>query len=143
MAFPLTSTVRWDRGLHFEGASSSSLPVVIDHAPPLGEGQGHSPMELALMSLAACSGQTVMSLLVKMQQKVRAFSVLATGERREDHPRVFTSISLEFRVEGEALEREKIDKAVRLTEEKYCPVWAMLKPGVAISSAVVIEQEAS
>ena len=142
MAFPLAATVRWERTLHFEGTSSSSLPVAIDHAPPLGEGQGHSPMELQLMSLAGCSGQTVMSLLVKMQQKVRAFSIRATGERREDHPRVFTSIRIEFRVAGEALEPEKIEKAVRLTEEKYCPVWAMLKPGVAISSAVVIEQEA-
>ena len=136
---PLFASVRWSRMLHFEGATSYVREVPIDHAPPLGEGEGHSPMELALMSLCACSGQTVMSLLVKMQQRVRSFSVAASGERRDEHPQVFTSIRLEFQVAGESLDLEKIRKAVRLTEEKYCPVWAMLKSGVRISSAVVLD----
>jgi len=139
MAGELLASVRWSRMLHFEGATSYAREVPIDHAPPLGEGEGHSPMELALMSLCACSGQTVMSLLVKMQQRVRAFSVKASGERRDEHPQVFTSIRLEFRVAGEFLDREKVERAVRLTEEKYCPVWAMLKGGVPISSSVVLD----
>jgi len=139
MAGPLFASVRWTRGLHFEGTSSYVADVPVDHAPPLGEGEGHSPMSLALMSLCACSGQTVMSLLVKMQQKVRAFSVKGSGERREEHPQVFTSLRLEFRVGGESLDLAKIEKAVRLTEEKYCPVWAMLKSAVPISSSIVLE----
>jgi putative redox protein len=139
MAEQLSASVRWTRMLHFEGVSSYASEVAIDHAPPLGEGEGHSPMALTLMSLAGCSGQTVMSLLVKMQQKVRAFSVKASGARREEHPQVFTSIRLEFRIAGESLELDKIQKAVRLTEEKYCPVWAMLKGGVPISSSIVLE----
>jgi len=139
MAEQLSASVRWTRMLHFEGSTSYFEEVPIDHAPPLGEGEGHSPMALTLMSLAGCSGQTVMSLLVKMQQKVRAFSVKASGARREEHPQVFTSIRLEFRIAGESLELDKIQKAVRLTEEKYCPVWAMLKGGVPISSSIVLE----
>jgi len=139
MAEQLSASVRWTRMLHFEGVSSYATEVAIDHAPPLGEGEGHSPMALTLMSLAGCSGQTVMSLLVKMQQRVRSFSVAASGERRDEHPQIFTSIRLEFRVAGESLDLEKIRKAVRLTEEKYCPVWAMLKSGVQISSAVVLD----
>jgi putative redox protein len=139
MAEQLAASVRWTRTLHFEGTSSNAREVAIDHAPPLGDGEGHSPMELTLMSLAGCSGQTVMSLLVKMQQNVRAFSVKASGEKRDDHPRVFTSLHLEFRVAGDSLDLEKIQKAVRLTEEKYCPVWSMLKSGVPISSSIVLE----
>ena len=139
MAEQLAASVRWTRMLHFEGTSSHAREVPIDHAPPLGEGDGHSPMELTLMSLAGCSGQTVMSLLVKMQQNVRAFSVKASGEKRDDHPRVFTSLHLEFRVAGDSLDLEKIQKAVRLAEEKYCPVWSMLKNGVPITSSIVME----
>lgn len=138
MAEQLAASVRWTQKLHFTGRAEFAHDVPVDHAPPLGEGQGISPMEVLLMSLAGCSGQTVMSLLEKMRQDVRAFSVTASGAKRDDHPRVFTEIRLEFRVGGTALDRGLVDKAVRLTEEKYCPVWAMLKGNVPITTSVVL-----
>ena len=138
MAERLRASVRWTRKLHFTGRAEFAHDVPIDHAPPLGEGQGISPMEVLLMSLAGCSGQTVASLLEKMRQDVRAFSVTASGAKRDDHPRVFTDIRLEFRIEGNALDRALIEKALRLTEEKYCPVWAMLKGHVPIAASIVL-----
>ena len=140
MAEELTSTVRWTQKLHFTGRAEFAHDVPVDHALPLGEGQGISPMEFLLMSLAGCSGQTVVSLLEKMHQDVRTFSVTASGAKRDDHPRVFTGIHLEFRVGGTALNRDLVDKAVRLTEEKYCPVWAMLKGNVPIVSSIVLTE---
>ncbi len=92
------------------------------------------------MSLAACSGQTVISLLEKMRQDVKSFSVRAEGKRQEDHPNVFTEIRLEFRVEGTALDRALVEKAVRLSEEKYCPVWAMMKKSAAVKSSITIKE---
>jgi putative redox protein len=138
MADQLTASVRWTQKLHFVGRAAYAHEVPVDHAPPLGEGRGISPMEVLLMSLAGCSGQTVMSLLEKMRQDVRTFSVTASGAKRDDHPRVFTEIRLEFRIGGNALDRDLIDKAVRLTEEKYCPVWAMLKGNVPIAASIVL-----
>ena len=140
MAKTLSAAVRWTSRMHFEGSSEFASEVPIDHAPPLGTGEGIKPTELTLMSLAACSGQTVISLLEKMRQNVAAFTVRADADKREDHPQVFTAIRLEFRIEGKDLDQALIDKAVRLTEEKYCPVWAMLKNGVAISSSIKIEE---
>ena len=142
MANPLNATVRWTGRMHFQGSSEFTHEVPIDHAPPLGTGEGIKPTELLLMSLAACSGQTVISLLEKMRQNVAAFTVRADADKREDHPQVFTAIRLEFRIEGKDLDRALVEKAVRLSEGKYCPVWAMLKQAVPISSTIeIIEKE--
>jgi putative redox protein len=134
----LITTVRWTEKMHFEGTAEFDHPIPIDYPPPLGDGLGHKPMEQVLMGLASCSGQTTISLLQKMRQDVRAFSVRAAGRKREEHPKVFTAIHLEFRVEGPAIDPAAVEKAIRLSEEKYCPVWAMLKGGIAVSSSFSI-----
>jgi putative redox protein len=139
MAEQLSAAVNWTGGMHFQGTSEFAHEVPIDHGPPLGTGEGIKPMELTLMSLAACSGQTVISLLEKMRQNVKSFSVRAGGKRQEDHPKVFTEIHLEFRVEGTGLDRALVEKAVRLSEEKYCPVWAMMKAGVTVTWSISIK----
>jgi len=140
MADQLLSTrVTWTEKLHFRGQAEHDQIVAIDHAPPLGDGNGLKPMELLLMSLASCSAQTVISLLQKMTQDVRGFVVEAEGARRAEHPTVFTEIRLEYEVEGVSLSAEAVEKAIRLSEEKYCPVWAMLKPGVKISFSYKIQ----
>jgi len=136
MAEQLSAAVNWTGGMHFQGTSEFAHEVPIDHGPPLGTGEGIKPMELTLMSLAACSGQTIISLLEKMRQDVKSFSVRAEGKRQEDHPRVFTEIRLEFKVEGPALDRALVEKAVRLSEEKYCPVWAIMKKSAAVSFSI-------
>jgi putative redox protein len=138
MPEPLKAKVEWTSRMHFEGRAGFAHDVPIDHGPPLGTGEGIKPTELTLMSLAACSGQTVISLLEKMRQSVTAFTVRAEADKREDHPQIFTAIRLNFRVEGTGLDKALVEKAVRLSEEKYCPVWAMLKPAVPITSTIDI-----
>jgi putative redox protein len=140
MAEQLSAAVNWTGGMHFQGTSEFAHEVPIDHGPPLGTGEGIKPMELTLMSLAACSGQTIISLLEKMRQDVKSFSVRAEGKRQEDHPKIFTEIQLEFRVEGRGLDRALVEKAVRLSEEKYCPVWAMMKKSAAVKSSITIHE---
>jgi putative redox protein len=143
MSEQLTATVNWTEGMHFQGAAGFAHDVPIDHGPPLGAGEGITPLELTLMSLAACGAQTVISLLVKMRQDVKSFSVRTVGTKQEEHPRVFTEIRLEFRVEGAALDRALVEKAVRLSEEKYCPVWAMLKKSAAVLPSITIIESKS
>jgi len=142
MSEPLKAKVEWTSRMHFEGRADFAHNVPIDHGPPLGTGEGIKPTELTLMSLAACSGQTVISLLEKMRQNVTSFTVRAEGTKREDHPQIFTAIRLQFRVEGTDLDKALVEKAVRLSEEKYCPVWAMLKSAVPITTTIeIVEKE--
>jgi putative redox protein len=122
--------------MHFEGKAGFDHEIPIDFPPPLGDGAGLRGLELLLMSMAACSGQTTISLLQKMKQDVRGFKVTASGTSRDEHPQVLTEIYLEYIIDGENLDRALVEKAIRLSEEKYCPVWAMLKPGVKMSSTI-------
>ena len=138
MADTLTASVRWTGKMHFEGRSEYPHVVPIDYTPPLGDGQGLRGLEILLIGLCGCSGQTVISLLQKMRQDVRAFSVEASGQRKEEHPKVLTAIHLEFRIQGPAIDPAAVEKAVTLSEEKYCPVWAMLKGATKVTSSFTI-----
>jgi putative redox protein len=138
MSDDLTATLTWTKKLHFEGRGATPHTVPVDYKPPLGEDDGLRPMELVLMSLAACSGQTVISLLTKMKQKVRGFTVTASGKRKNDHPTVFTDIRVDFAVEGTDVDPAAVEKAIAYSEEKYCPVWAMLKTSVNVTSGYLI-----
>ena len=125
--------------MRFEGKMRDNPAVPIDFHPPLGDGEGYLPMELLLMSLAACSGQTVAGLLRKMKQLPVEMEVSAGGEKRDEHPTTFLSIRLEFVFRGGGVTEDAARQAVALSEEKYCPVWATLKPVVPVSAAIRIE----
>jgi putative redox protein len=114
------------------GVARSNPAITFDYRPPLGEGQGYTPLELLLMSLAVCSVTTVVYLLRKMRKNISAFKVNAKGTRRDDHPTALTKIYLEFILSSEDTEDADVQKAIRLSEETYCPVWAMLKNNVEV-----------
>jgi len=99
-------------------------------------------MENVLASLAACSSFHVLTILKKMRQNVKKYSVEATAERRESPPpRVFTKIHLKYVVKGPHINPEAVEKAVRLSEEKYCSVGGMLKKAVEITSSYEVSNE--
>ena len=121
-------------GMRFEGTSRSGTTVQLDFAPPGGTPEGYAPLELLLASLAACSGQVVVGLLKRMGQEVAGFRVVARGVKKDIHPAVFTSVVLEFEFSGGRLEPASVKKALALSEERYCPVWAMLKASVPVTA---------
>ncbi|MHB9031016.1 MAG: OsmC family protein, partial [Candidatus Latescibacterota bacterium] len=116
------------------GVSGANPAVTIDYTPPLGEGRGYTSLELLLMSLASCSGTSVVALLGRMRKTVSGFTVQAVGARREQHPTSLEKIHLKFVVTSGEVEDADIQKAIRLSEETYCPVWAMLKNNVEITT---------
>lgn len=118
--------------LGYTGVLRSLPPITMDYIPPLGDGQGYMPLELVLMSLAACSGGTVAFLLRKMGKNVSGLKVNAKGIRREQHPTSFQRIFLKFILTSEDTKDSDIQKAIQLSEESACPVWAMLKNNVEI-----------
>lgn len=108
--------------VQFSGAVRSNEAITIDYTPPLGDGQGYMPLELMLMSLAACRGATVAALLRRMKKDVSASRVTARGIRRDEHPTCFEKIFLEFVLDSTDAADLDCQKALQLSEETYCPV---------------------
>jgi len=130
-----------DQKLGYIGALRDLPSIAMDYIPPLGDGKGYMPLELLLMSLAACSGGTVGLLLRKMGKGVSSIKVKAKGSRRETHPTSFQKIHLEFVLSSEDANDEDIQKAIKHAEDSVCPVWAMLKGNVEIISDYQISAE--
>lgn len=118
--------------VHFTGNAGANSPIDIDYSPPLGDGEGYTSLELLLLSLASCSGSTIVALLRKMKKDVSAFAVESRGIRREQHPTSFEKIYLKFSLTSKDAVDSDFAKALKLSEETYCPVWAMLKGSVEI-----------
>ena len=135
MPSEIVTEVVHQSGMRFEGRSRSGRTVELDFAPPGGTPEGYTPLELLLASLAACSGQVVAGLLKRMGQEVAGFRVVARGVKKDIHPAVLTSVALKFEFSGGRLEPASVEKALALSEERYCPVWAMLKASVPIAAA--------
>ncbi len=113
--------------------SARALPVVqADYFPPLGDGQGYTGLELLLLSLAACSATSIVSMLRRMKKNVADLRVNASGIRREQHPTSFSRIDLAFTLTSADAADADLQKAIQLSAETFCPVWAMLKGGVEI-----------
>ncbi len=134
--------VEWKGNLRLEAKNEKGLTVKFD-APKEhgGEETALSPMENVLASLASCSSFHVLTILKKKRLKVTGYSVEVTAERREEPPRVFTRIHLEYIVKGLNITSEVVESAIKLSEEKYCSVGGMLKQAVPITSSFQVVKE--
>lgn len=92
-----------------------------------GEDKGPSPKKLLLSTLAGCTGMDVVSLLHKMRVEFSDFEIITDADLTEEHPKVFTHIDLIYRIRVKAEDHDKVQKAIKLSEEKYCGISAMLK----------------
>ena len=129
--------------VRFIGQASGDQRVVVDYPPSLGDDAGiRGGLELLLMSLAACAGQTVVPLLRRAGEPIEGCTVEAIGRIRETHPTVLTGIELRFVLAGAGLDPGAVDRAITLAEERFCPVWAMLKGGNQITRTFEIVKEA-
>jgi putative redox protein len=129
----------------FEGSAASGFTLPLDSNPEAGgENSGFRPMELLLVGLAGCTAMDVISILQKKRQDVTAFEVrVLEAERAADHPRVYTKITLEYVVTGRGIDRVAVERAVTLSEEKYCSAQAMLGEVAEITHQItVLEAEA-
>lgn len=122
--------------IQFTGVSISNptRPIAFDLKPPLGGGDGYNGLELLLMSLAGCSGSTVVYLLKKMGKNISGLKVNAKGLRRDQPPIKFEKIFLEFILASENTRDADIHKAIQLAEASVCPVWQMVKNNVEITT---------
>ena len=123
----MQATVRWVEGRMFVGESGSGHAVTID-APVAsgGRAMAPSPMELVLMGTAGCTAVDVVMILEKMRQKVTDCVVEAQAERADTEPKVFTKVTLRYRVTGKGVDRAAVERAVHLSAEKYCSASIMI-----------------
>jgi len=122
-------------------ATAGEHSVTLDY--PLAadaEVAGMTPLQNLLASLAVCAGSTLSLVLKKMGQPVAGLEVAATGQRREEHPTVMTEIALRFSLDAAGVEAQAVERALKVAEEQLCPVWAMLRPGTAITASFELKQ---
>ena len=130
---------RWVKNMQFVSTDSDGHSIVMD-SPALGENSGVRPVELLLTGLAGCTGMDVISILQKKRQRVVDFEVNVSGERREEHPKAWTHMHIEYVVRGYDVDPVAVDRAIELSETKYCSVTATLQGNVEITHSVVIEE---
>ncbi len=105
-------------GLRFTG-TSGPFGVTFDSGPGAA---ALNPIRMLLLSLGACTGMDVISILRKQRQAVTGYEILMTGQRRAEHPRIFVTIEVLHRLRGRDLSAAAIDEAIRLSSTKYCSV---------------------
>jgi len=121
----------WISDQKFEGISSSGHQIELDGDKK----SANSPMELVLIALCGCTGYDVVSILGKKREPFTSIEVRAQAERAASPPTVYTEIKLVYRVGGK-VSHKAVEDAVRLSEEKYCSVAAMLNKTAKISYSI-------
>jgi putative redox protein len=106
----------------------------------LNSGVGFGPKALLLTGLAGCSGIDVVEILEKMRVPFASLEIDAEADQTEDHPKVFKTIHLTYKLKAEESDREKVKKAIDLSLEKYCGVAAMLKKNSGIQYEIIITE---
>jgi putative redox protein len=133
--------VRWLDQVAFVAESGSGHAVVVDGAPEAGgRNVGMRPMELLLAGAAACTAFDVVWILQRARQPVADCVVDAEAERAEVEPKVFTHIHLKYAVAGRGLDARQVERAVKLSKEKYCSATIMLGRSAEITYEVSIAE---
>lgn len=133
-----TVTAKWLGKTAFEGEVTGHK-IITDARPESGgEDRGCSPKQLMLMALAGCTGIDVATIVTKMKLDLRDFRITVEGDVTPDHPKHYESMNVIFEFTGKDLPREKLEKAVSLSEDKYCGVMAVYKKAIRMSTEIRI-----
>ena len=120
-------TTRHKGRMAFEAEIGPHKVVMDTVAEGGGDDSGASPKKLLLATLAGCTGMDIASLLQKMRVVYSDFDIVTEADLTEEHPKVFSNIDITYRIRVDAGSRDKVEKAVALSQEKYCGISAMLR----------------
>lgn len=135
----LNSTIKLvNNKLNFTGSAGINEPVSIDYIAPLGDDLGYTSLELLLLSLSSCLGSAMLTFLRRMNRTIADFEITAKGLRRTEHPTGFASIHLDIRLTSPDAVPGEVQKVIDLAEEKYCPVWSMIKGNTNVETSFKI-----
>lgn len=126
--------IKWVEGVAFVGESETGHAVVLDGAPENGgRNIGMRPMEMLLIGMGACTSFDVVTILKKARQPIVDCVAEITAERADEVPKVFTKIHVHFVITGDNLNLVQVERAVKLSAEKYCSASIMLSKSVDIT----------
>ena len=127
MANDMTVRATLETGMRFDVETGSGHHVILDAAEHNGgQNSGPQPMEMLLVALAGCSGMDILTILRKKRQDITGYELRIHGMRTEEHPKVYLDITLEHIFSGHNIRPEAVERAIELTEERYCGASAML-----------------
>lgn len=130
--------ISWLENMAFE-ADVNGHKIILDAAEEVGgENRGPRPKPFVLVALAGCTGMDVVSILKKMRVEVEDFNVIVEGDLTEEHPKQFYKINVIYEFKGKDLPMDKLEKAVSLSEERYCGVSAMYKKAIPVTTEIRI-----
>ena len=138
----MDATAVWKKGLSLTGTGGTTgFTLPMGASPKVGgDNDGFRPSELVLVALAGCTAMDVISILVKKRQQVTAFEVRTHGETATDEPKRFTGFHIEYLVTGKGIEREAVERAVHLSQTKYCTVSNTLQAAGPIETTITIRE---
>ena len=137
-----TAYVKQIKGITFAGKTDSNHWVTMDGPENFGgSNAGIRPKELILLSLAGCTGSDVISILSKKRTPLDDFEINIKADVADEHPQVFTKIDLEYVFYGKNLNIKDIERAIELSQTKYCSVTAMLQKAVEMTHSYRIVEE--
>lgn len=136
-----TARITWVQDALFVGESGSGHTVTMDGSPDIGgRDLAARPMEMVLIGMGGCTAIDVASMLRKQRQDVRDIIVELEAERAGDHPKVFTAVKVIYRVRGKKLNKALVERAVSLSDEKYCSATAMIRKSANVTHEIVLEE---
>ena len=138
----IEAKLKWTGGIHFEGESAFGHKIITDGPKKSGGSEdGYEPTELVLFGLASCTGVDVVKILEKMRQNITGVEIEVKGYQPEEYPKPFNRIEIKYIFRGKGLDKAKIEKAIELSENKYCMVSLSLKGVANIKSSYEVIEE--
>jgi putative redox protein len=142
MANDMTVRATLVTGMRFDVETGSGHHVILDAAEHNGgQDSGPRPMEMLLVALASCAGMDIITILRKKRQDITGYELRVHGMRAEEHPRVFLDITVEHIFTGHSIKSEAVERAIELTEERYCGASAMLGKTATLKHTFLITEE--
>lgn len=137
----MKAKVVWTEKMKFTGVADSGFAVKMDtRVDSGGDDSAVRPTELVAIAVGGCTGMDVISILQKKRQDVTALEVNIYADRAVDHPRKFTAMTVEYVVTGRNIDPAAVERAVQLSEDKYCSVINTLKGNVDFKSKIIIRE---
>ena len=135
-------TIKQVEGITFIGKGDSNHWISIDGPKNFnGSEAGSRPMELVLIALGSCSGSDIVSILKKKKVSYESFEINIAADRQDTHPKIFTKIHLDYIFFGKNIPEKDVERSIDLSQNKYCPVNAMLSESCKITYSYQIKEK--
>jgi len=131
------TTLAWERDLVFTGATPQGYEIEFDAQAQW----GCKPTEALLLSLAGCMGIDMVTILTKMRITLASFRMEIEGERNPTPPQYYKAVEIVLYIAGKNLDPRKVERAIALSQDKYCSVYNSLRPDLALNVRYVLEEK--